>query len=92
MTPEIAGLAGRDAAAIRSCRADLHPEGHPMSDRTSPPHTRTRTRALLPLLASTLLLLCAGGAAAQTERILLVGDSWVDQAWSAGAFDTALAN
>ncbi len=33
-----------------------------------------------------------GTAIAATERILLVGDSWVAQAWQARAFETALAN
>ena len=39
-----------------------------------------------------LLVSSAGSAWAQTARILLVGDSWVAQAWSAGAFQTALQN
>lgn len=34
----------------------------------------------------------AGRAQAATPRILLVGDSWVDQAWGARAFETALQN
>jgi len=46
-------------------------------------------RKLLLIVLSTLLL--ASAASAQV-RILLVGDSWVDQAFAAGAFDTALAN
>ncbi len=49
-------------------------------------------RSLFVFLLGVALLLAASTASAQTRRILLVGDSWVDQAWSAGAFDTALAN
>ncbi|MCH2185748.1 hypothetical protein MK280_07745 [Myxococcota bacterium] len=44
----------------------------------------------LPLVFAMLLL--GGEAQAQTPRILLVGDSWVAQAWSAGSFQAALAN
>lgn len=48
---------------------------------------------LRPLLLLVLaFILLAGSASAQTKRILLVGDSWVDQAFVAGAFQTALAN
>ena len=37
-------------------------------------------------------LLVGSEALAQTPRILLIGDSWVSQAWSAGSFQAALAN
>ena len=46
----------------------------------------------LSLFALALSFFLASGAQAQTKRILLVGDSWVAQAWTAGAFTTALAN
>ncbi|MEE2663843.1 MAG: SGNH/GDSL hydrolase family protein [Myxococcota bacterium] len=38
------------------------------------------------------LLVAPSGANAQTERILLVGDSWLSQSCDDGVFDTALAN
>jgi len=43
-------------------------------------------------IAPLLLALAASSAGAQESRILLVGDSWVDQAFAAGAFDIALQN
>jgi len=49
-------------------------------------------RPIVYLLVSLSVLVLAGAAHAQTPRILLVGDSWVDQAWSARAFQTALQN
>ncbi len=46
-----------------------------------------------PLLALLFFLaLTTSSAEAQERRILLVGDSWVDQAFAAGAFDIALQN
>lgn len=46
-------------------------------------------RSTFTLLVITLSLLASQ---AQAQRILLVGDSWVAQAWTSGAFSTALAN
>ena len=53
-----------------------------------------RNRSARFILGSALLvsILMAGTVQAQEKRILLVGDSWVAQAWAAGAFQTALAN
>ncbi|MDG2048767.1 MAG: hypothetical protein P8M78_01265 [Myxococcota bacterium] len=53
-----------------------------------------RLKKALPHLLAFLFasLWLAGGAQAQTPRILLIGDSWVAQAWFAGSFQTALAN
>ena len=50
-----------------------------------------RTHAAL-LGCLLLVAAAAGEAQAQQRRILLVGDSWVDQAFAAGAFETALQN
>ncbi len=47
-----------------------------------------RHRILLPLL---LLLGLAGPLAAQTERVLIVGDSWAELTWAFGSLDKALA-
>lgn len=49
-------------------------------------------RAAQPVVVALLLAGSAAPALAQTARILLVGDSWVAQAWSARAFQTALQN
>jgi lysophospholipase L1-like esterase len=55
---------------------------------------RLRNKRPLPYLLALVfaMLLLGGETQAQTPRILLIGDSWVAQAWSAGAFQTALAN
>lgn len=49
-------------------------------------------RSMLGVVLAATLLVAAPGASADTARILLVGDSWVAQAWAARAFDTALEN
>jgi lysophospholipase L1-like esterase len=51
---------------------------------------RPALRRVLPLSLAVLALCLAGAASAATPRILLVGDSWVAQAWASRVFQTAL--
>lgn len=65
-----------------------------MTLQTQSKTSRFRNRFSRLILGTALLIsiLTAGTVEAQEKRILLVGDSWVAQAWAAGAFQTALAN
>jgi lysophospholipase L1-like esterase len=55
-------------------------------------HGHTSFPVLMSLGILLLLFGTAGAASAATARILLVGDSWAQQAWAARAYQTALVS